>query len=268
MEPRGLMGGFYRISEWIMRFSVINLLWIICSLPVVLVVIMGLASLTTANVEQYGALQMLMLPLIILVVLMPFTFFPATAAMFTIARKWVTGETDAALFKTFFRGYKENYKQSMIGGILYTVLFAVLVVNFFFYREQFSVVSYIFLAFLALLGASLFNYFSMLVHYHMKTFQLLKNALLITIGKPFRSLSTVIMCGLVIYISFFQFTFLIPFFMGSICAFLAFWNFNIIYIKLQEQAEKMRQAEEEAAEEAAEMDREDLLKDDYKESNK
>ena len=36
----------------------------------------------------------------------------------------------------------------------------------------------------------------------------------------------------------------------------------------EEQAEKMRQAEEEAAEEAAEMDREDLIKDDYKESNK
>ncbi|MNG37378.1 hypothetical protein D3C84_1247120 [compost metagenome] len=56
--------------------------------------------------------------------------------------------------------------------------------------------------------------------------------------------------------------------MGSIIAFLAYWNFNIIYVKLQEQVERQRQSLEEEAEEAAEMDREDLVKDDFKESNK
>ena len=34
MEMRGMMGGFYKISEWIMRLSVTNLLWIVCSLPI------------------------------------------------------------------------------------------------------------------------------------------------------------------------------------------------------------------------------------------
>lgn len=272
MEPRGLMGGFYRISEWIMRLAVINLLWIICSLPFVIVAFMTIIgyvpSLSEADIEKYGALQLLMMPIIIICVLAPFTLFPATAAMFAVARKWVMGETDVALFKTYFRGYKDNYKQSMLGGILYTLLFVIMIVDFMVYKEQLNMVSYIFLAFLALLGASLFNFFSMLVHYHMKTFQLLKNAVLITIGKPFRSLSTAIMCGFVIYLSIFKFTFLIPFFMGSIIAYLAFWNFNIIYTKLQEQAEKMKRSEEEAAEEAAELDREDLVKDDNKETSK
>lgn len=269
MEPRGLMGGFYRISEWIMRLAVINLLWIICSLPVIFVLLMTVFSLNPEDVEAYGILSVLFYPLIVLAVLTPFTMFPATAAMFAVARKWVTGEADVALFKTFFRGYKENYKQSMIGGLLYTVLFAILVVNFFFYRDQFSVISYIFLAFLALIIASLFNFFSMLVHYHMKTFQLIKNALLITIGKPFRSLSNIIMIALVIVISWnFMKGFMFVFFTGSIVAFISFWNFNIIYMKLQEQAEKLKQSEEEAAEEAAEMDREELLKDDFKDSSK
>ena len=27
------------------------------------------------------------------------------------------GNPDVSVFKTFFKGYKENYKQSMIGGI-------------------------------------------------------------------------------------------------------------------------------------------------------
>lgn len=272
MEPRGLMGGFYRISEWIMRLAVINLLWIFCSLPFLLFVLMTifgyLPMLNEADIEMYGPLQLLMVPILVICVLTPFTLFPATSAMFAVARKWVTGDADVALFKTFFRGYKENYKQSMIGGILYTLLIVIMIVNFFFYSKQFNMVSYIFLAFLVLLGASLFNFFSMLVHYHMKTLQLMKNAVLITIGKPFRSLSTVLMCGFVIYISLFHFTFLIPFFMGSLVAVLAFFNFNIIYTKLQEQAEKLKQSEEEAAEEAAELDREELVRDDAWKSSK
>ncbi|MFD0958576.1 YesL family protein [Paenibacillus chungangensis] len=266
MEPRGLMGGFYRISEWIMRFSVINLLWIVCSIPF----FFFLLTLFVGTGEQLTEEQILgnmYMTLILMAVVAPFTLFPATAAMFTVARKWVMGEVDVPLFKTFFRGYKENYKQSMLGGILYTLLFAIMVVDFIVYREQLNILSYIFIAFLILLGVSMFNFFSMLAHYHMKTFQLLKNALLITIGKPFRSLSTAIMAGVVAYFST-QFTFLIPFFMGSIIAYLSFWNFNIIYLKLQEQAEKMKQSEEEEAEEAAEMDREDLVKDDSKDSSK
>lgn len=265
MEPRGLMGGFYRISEWIMRLSVINLLWILCSIPFVFVAATLFLS-TGMEMTEQEALSQVYTSLILMAIIAPFTLFPATAAMFAVARKWVTGEVDVALFKTYFRSYKENYKQSMIGGIVYTLLFAVMIVDFIVYREQLNILSYIFIAFLVLLGVSLFNFFSMLVHYHMKTFQLLKNSILITIGKPFRSLSTAIMCGLVVYISVFHFTFLIPFFMGSIIAYLAYWNFNIIYSKLQEQAEKLRQSEEEAAEEAAEMDREDLVKDEFKEN--
>lgn len=268
MEPRGLMGGFYRISEWIMRLSVINLLWIICSIPFIFVG--ATLFLSGGVISEEEMLSAIYTSLIIMAVLAPFTVFPATAAMFAVARKWVTGEVDVPLFKTFFRGYKENFKQSMLGGIVYTLLFAIMIVDFIVYREQLNVLSYVFVAFLILLVVSLFNFFSMLVHYHMKTFQLFKNAILITIGKPFRSLSTAVMCGLVVYVSLFHFTFLIPFFMGSIIAFLSYWNFNIIYVKLQEQAEKQRQSEEEEAEaeKAAEMDREDLVKDDFKEANK
>lgn len=264
MEPRGLMGGFYRISEWIMRLSVINVLWLICSIPFVF---FGITLLMPRNGTETEMLSQLYTTLIIMAVVAPFTLFPATAAMFAVARKWVMGESDVALFKTFFRGYKENYKQSMLGGIIYTILLAIMIVDFIVYREQLNLLSYIFIAFLVLLVVSLFNFFSMLVHYHMKTFQLLKNAVLITIGKPFRSLSTAIMSGAVIYFST-KFTFLIPFFMGSIIAYLAFWNFHLIYQKLQEQAEKARLAEEEEAEKAAELDREDLLKDDSNSSSK
>ncbi|MFX3633797.1 MAG: YesL family protein [Candidatus Pristimantibacillus sp.] len=246
MEPRGVMGGFYRISEWIMRLSVTNVLWLICSLPFIIVAWGGLMG-SPVEATDAAYLNQLYSALILIAIVAPFTLFPATAAMFTVARKWVMGEGDVPLFKTFFRGYKENYVKSMLGGIFYTLIFVIMIVDFIVYREQFNLVSYIFVALMLLLVVSLFNFFSMLVHYHMKTFQLLKNAVLITIGRPIRSFSTAIMSAAVMYMST-QFTFLIPFFMGSIIAYLSFWNFHMIYQKLQEQAEKAKRAEAEELE--------------------
>ncbi|SDX18615.1 YesL family protein [Paenibacillus sp. CF384] len=247
MEMRGMMGGFYKISEWIMRLSVTNVLWIICSLPFIILLLPVLFAQNSDQMLSY---------FIVSGIVAPFTLFPATAAMFAVARKWVMGEVDAPLLRTYFRNYKDSYVQSMIGGILYMVLFTILIVDFRVYLvklESFQLVSYLFVALVALLAVSLFNFFSMVVHYHMKTLQLLKNALLLTIGRPFRSLSTVIMCGFVIYISFSspKLMFLVPFFTGSVVAIIAFWNFYAIYTKLQLQAEK-------AAEAAAEEERKRL----------
>jgi uncharacterized membrane protein YesL len=120
LEFRGIMGGFYRISEWIMRLSVINVLWVLCSIPVFFLLLAGLTSQSADAFVQ-------MIPLLAIVV--PFTLFPATSAMFAVARKWVTGEEDVPLLKTFFRGYKENYIQSMVGGIIFVLIFVIIYVN-------------------------------------------------------------------------------------------------------------------------------------------
>ena len=121
MEMKGMMGGFYKISEWIMRLSVTNILWIICSIPFVFVLFPIFFADTTDQVTSN---------LIFSAIIAPFTLFPATAALFGVARKWVMGEVDAPLLRTFFKNYKESYLQAMIGGILYAVLFTVLIVDF------------------------------------------------------------------------------------------------------------------------------------------
>lgn len=231
MEMKGMMGGFYKISEWIMRLAVTNLLWIICSLPVAFLLLTSLMSKSAGEVYSW---------LVLALIVSPFTLFPATSAMFSVARKWVMGDVDVPLFKTFFRGYKQNYVQSMVGGILYALLFIIMVVDFRVYlgEPKLQLISYIFIGLMILLSISLSNFFSMVVHYHMKTLQLMKNAILITIGRPLRSLSTAIVSGIILYISFYKFTFLIPFFMGSIIAYFAFWNFFMIYQKIQSQAEQ------------------------------
>ena len=260
MEPRGFVGGIYRISEWIMRFSVINILWVICGLPFFFIVLSAVLSVLTGTVSIEEFIDSFNSWLILLAVIAPLTFFPSTSAMFAVARKWVTGETDAPLFKTFFKGYKENFKQSVFAGYIFSILSYILWIDFYFFNnQQGSFIAYIFIAFLVLVYISMFNFFSMIVHYQMKTFQLIKNAFLISIGKPVRSFTTAILASAVLYISVAHFTWLLIFFTGSIIAYIAYWNFNLIYIKLQEQVEEMRKKEEEEPEIAAEMDREDLV---------
>ncbi|BBI32595.1 YesL family protein [Cohnella abietis] len=225
MEMRGMMGGFYRLSEWIMRLSVTNVLWLITSFPFWLMVIIFLGAKDT---EQLKAV------IIPLAIVAPFTLFPATSAMFSVARKWVLGDTDVPLFKTFFRSYKQNYLQAMIGGIIYALLFAILIIDFQVYLKQisgFQIIAYLFVALLLLLLISLLHFFSLLSHFHMKTIQLLKNALILTIGRPIRSLIMAIGAAAVIFMST-RFTFLIPFFFGSMIAVYTFYNFNLVIQKM------------------------------------
>jgi len=246
LEFKGVMGGLYRISEWIMRLSAINLLWILCSSPFLFFAFTKLLVVQQNLVNESITMNWAM------GIVAPFTFFPATAAMFTVARKWVMGETDVKLFSTFFKGYKQNYVQAMIGGIFYTLLAVIMYVDLQVYMTQlkgFQFVGIVMVVLLIVLLISMFNFFSMIVHYHMKTLQLLKNAVLLTVIRPIRSITTVLGAGILGYFSL-KYPFLIIFFTGSIVATFAFYNFHLIYLKMQQQMEKdaLEKAEKEEAE--------------------
>ncbi|UQZ82810.1 hypothetical protein SK3146_01970 [Paenibacillus konkukensis] len=247
MEFRGIMGGFYRISEWIMRLSVINVLWVICALPFFILALFGLMSLQVDDtLNQFYSMLWLC------GIVSPFTLFPSTAAMFSVARKWLTGEEDVSLFKTFFRGYKDNFKQAMLGGLIYLVFGIIIAANFYYYNGKtggLGVLRYLVLTLTVLLSVSLFHFFSILSHLHMKLLQIIKNAVLISIGHPVRSVSMIVLNGVVIYFSLTKFTFLIPFFMGSIIAVISFWHFNTIFGRLQAKQQELAEKEAEASEE-------------------
>ncbi len=241
METRGFMGGLYRISEWIMRFSVINLLWLLCSLPVFYLLLVALHS---PSVENFY------ITLILIMIISPFLLFPATSAMFVVARKWTMGEEDVPLFKTFFRGYKENYRQSMLGGIIFLLLGVVLFINYRFYiglPNALQYISYLFISLFLIVAISFVNFFSIIVHYQMKLFQSIKNSFLISIVHPVRSLTLLISNLFIVYVSFWHFTFLIPFFMGSIIAYISFWHFYRMFQNLQAKQEQLRQSQLEDA---------------------
>lgn len=241
MEMRGLMGGFYRISEWIMRLSAINILWVVCSIPFFFLL---LSTMITPDASQDQLLSMLWM----LAIVAPFTLVPATTAMFAVARKWVMGEDDVPLFKTYFRNYKENYKQSMLGGLLFVIIGSVLVMNMDFYSDRtdgLRWLSLLFMSFSIVFIAAFINFLSLTVHFHMKLLQLVKNAFIMTLGQPITSIAILATNGFVLYISFFKFTFLIPFFMGSVCAFVSFWYFYRSFQRIQDKAEKQREKEAE-----------------------
>lgn len=242
LEMRGLMGGFYRIAEWIMRLSAINVLWIICSLPFFFIVLVGMMMPDATTDEMIQNLWMMAL-------ISPFTLFPASAAMFAVARKWVMGDVDVPLFKTYFRSYKENYKQSMLGGLILLFMGVVLIISIRFYAQQPGILgwlSFLFISLGVVFIAAVINFFSIMVHLEMKLFQLIKNSIIITLGQPFSAVSMLVINGVILYFSLFRFTFLVPFFMGSLCAFASFWFFHKSFERIQDKAEKARLAEEEA----------------------
>jgi uncharacterized membrane protein YesL len=179
-------------------------------------------------------------------ILAPFTVFPATSALFSVARKWVMGEADLSVVKVYFKGYKENYKQSMLGGLFYTLLIVIMVVDYNVYMKELKnlqIIGMIMLVLLLVLFISLFNFFSLVAHYHLKVTLLIKNSILLTLISPLRALYTVVFTVVLAMVTF-KFPWLIFFGFGSLTAYMAFFNFNAAYNKLQAKAEKMKASEE------------------------
>lgn len=249
MENNGFMGIMYKFSEWVMRLATINILWFICSLPVIVFAAISLVGKDMTTQDIYSSLFMVC-------VLSPFFFFPATAAMFTVTRKWVMGDLDVPLFRTYFKGYKENYLKSMLGGLFFIILIAVFIVNIRFYRGQSSLLGILwplFIVFLVLAVATMMNFFSILAHFHMKLRHIIKNAVLITIGRPIASVSMIVGNAVLMYISYiFLHLILFVFFTGSLAGFYTFWQFHRGYTKLTEKYGSDKDEEEAEGEETTE----------------
>ncbi len=165
------------------------------------------------------------------------------------------GDEDVPMFKTYFRAYKENYVQSMVGGIIFVIAIAIIVINYRFYFNQEGLLrslSILFIAFGLFMLAALINFFAMLAHLHMKVLQLFKNSLLISIGNPLNTIFLITGNFTIIWVSLYKFTFLIPFFMGTISATYSFWifyrSFQSIQAKQEALEEKRKQAEADALE--------------------
>lgn len=168
MGLKGIAGSAYNVCEWIVRLAYANVLWVL-----------------------FTCLGFIVLGIT-----------PATVALFTIARKWVQGETELPVFQQFWTTYKEEFLKSNILGALLFVLGSILVFDLYFFMHQDGLLSSIlFIVFIAIS----FNYLVMLmyifpvyVHYDIKLLKTFKFALIIGMSHPFQSFS-ILICAVATY---------------------------------------------------------------------
>src|SRR5699024_4058109 len=98
MNNGGVVGGLYALSEWSMRFSVVNILWIIFNIPFLFILL---------NMLFIDQVESLLFLLIILAILAPILLFPATTAVFASARDWIMKNDDhGGLIKSYWPYYR------------------------------------------------------------------------------------------------------------------------------------------------------------------
>lgn len=215
------------IFEWIMKFAGTNLLWVLFNFPIVYL------TMSLLFVENTSQAMMIM---ITIAVLAPFIFFPATIAMFGVVRKWVMKD-DVSLMRFYWKYYKENYKASMIGGLIISFLWVIIGFDYYYFQTSIPLISYIFILLLICLFVFTVYFCANTVHTEAKLKQSMRNAFVLAIVNPIFSFGIAIINIAILYISIHYLTFLLPFFSGSLIAFISFLGYYKVFnqvVALQE----------------------------------
>lgn len=225
-----MMGRIYGLFEWISRLFFTNILWIIFNIPIIYLII---SLIFIENTAQSMGIMMY------IAVIAPFLFFPATTALFGIVRKWIMNELDIPIFRSFWGFFKGNYVKSLLAGLLLEVIWIILVADAYYFMTYISDwFLYPFLLLFFFLAVFTLHVFSTIVHFEMKVFQSLKNAVFMTIGRPLVSVMIGIVNIFVVYISIVHMPFLIIAVLGTVIGLVSFWGFYRIYLSVENSHEK------------------------------
>jgi uncharacterized membrane protein YesL len=178
-----------RVYKWLETatdFFLLNLIWLVACLPVV-------------------------------------TVFPSTAAMFGVVRDWVRGK-DSSLTRTFIARFRENLGQSLLVGTIWAV-FGIALFFDFLVASQLSYWAEIVLKSVLVLVSTVYAFgsvylFPVMVHYDTDWKTVIKNSLLISVGR----LPTTLAC-LVFLVVMVGLTVVVPFLVvitGSITAYVVY----------------------------------------------
>ena len=200
------MRGFYSISEWVLRFAYVNVLWI---------------AFTLLGFVVFG-------------------FFPATLAMFTVVRKWVLKQTDIPVFKTFWATYKKEFVKGNLLGLIIGLS------SFFMYSnirivEATTVPAFKLLYVPNVIVIMLFLFtllyiFPVLVHFDVSLKEGVKNSFILMTINPIPTFCMATLTGFLCFI-FLKIPGVTPFFSGSIIAFLLMWLSNYVFVKMNKAAD-------------------------------
>lgn len=208
VEQQGWKSGLVRFSEWIMRLAYLNLLW------------MGFTLLG----------------------LVLFGFVPATVALFAMIRKWMMGNLDdTSFFRGFWNFYRKEFLKSngvglilfIIGYILYVDI-VVLQFNDSMAQQIHQFLIYI-IAFIYVMV--LIFFFPVYVQYELKWYQYIRLSLLLAISSPFRAI-WMILIGYGMFFIMTKIPGFIPFFLGSVTAYLWVMIALPLFLKLEQQGKR------------------------------
>lgn len=197
----------YRISEWIMRFAFVNVLWI-----------------------GFTCLGFIILG-----------FFPSTMAMFSVVRKWIMGESDIPVFKTFWNTFKSEWTKSNILGGLLAGMTILILIDLFVIKQHTSELllqwsKYPLFLLVVIFAMLLFYVFPTYVHYDIPLLQVLKNSFLIMLLNPFYNLVMIVSLVLLFFVGRLSPP-LIIIFGGSGSAFIIMWSCYQSFLNIQRKKE-------------------------------
>ncbi len=219
------MGGFYLVSEWISRFALANLLWLLFTFPVGIVVL---------NLIMVESKDTSLLIVIYFALIAPLVVFPATSALFAVSRDWAMEKEQETVIKGYWNYYKENYKSSVKLGLVLTIAWVVTVGDIYYFCVSFPLITYVFVGFGLFLFVVTMYSFSVMVHYDISVKDVLKKALVFSVAKPWIGIILIILTAMILFVSVNQLRFLLIFFSFSMISFISISLFLKIYSMLIE----------------------------------
>ncbi|MGG3468555.1 DUF624 domain-containing protein [Neobacillus pocheonensis] len=211
MELSGFYGLIYKACVWIMRLAYLNVLWIAFTLLGLLIFGLG----------------------------------PATSAMFSISRKWIIGEDNIPVFRTFLTQFRSDFRKIFyLSAILFSVG-ALLLANLMFFTKgdvpllQIAKILTVNLA--IVYGVMLIYIFPVFCHFDLKLLQYLKQSFYIGFLHPVFTLFLVL--GMVgIGFVFLKVPGLMLFFSGSSFSLFLTWGAHKAFSKLESKKFRLRVA--------------------------
>ena len=201
MKSKGFSGFIYRLTELIMKFAYLQLLWI---------------AFTIVGLGIFG-------------------IFPSTAAMFSVVRKWVMGVEDTPVFKTFWQTYKTEFVKVNGLGLIFVVIGWILYVDFHFFTIGESLVSSIVKIVIILIAyffiTTCIYFFPIFVHFKYRFFDYIKYSFLYSVVSPLKTAGVFIISYL-IYFLLMKVPALILFFGGSVISYIWMWYVYNTIVKL------------------------------------
>lgn len=169
-------------------------------------------------------------------------FFPSTVAMFTVVRKWVLGESGIPIFEIFWSSYRKQFLKSNLLGYSLSIIGIVIYTDLFFLQQvenNFLQILYIPALFLTLLYLlTLLFVIPIFVHYDVKGFQIIKNAIYISIISPISIIKMVLSLLIIGYLMI-TFPALWVLFSGSVSSYFIMRFANSAFLKYEQKRNKI-----------------------------